>query len=400
MSSRPQRLRLLLYLEWSLLACIAIGESVQGFSLLPRWPLLNGLGLLLFGLLGLRLPQRKHTQLLYVSLEVCLLLVTSLLGGLRLIGLWFVVIVIRNSQFLHRPYRLGVTVLAFGFYAALQFHRRNTLEGLSWSNLNQDQLQRLWIVGMLVYGLSLFILQVLVDTLLAEYNNRHQLSIANSQIREYASQIETLATSQERNRIAQDIHDALGHSLTALNIHLEAVEKLWPIDSAQAHALLKEAQQLATLALEDVRLSVSALRSDPLADLSLAEAIESLLEEIRRTQTVEIQTDIVINKIISSSVKIAVYRIMQEAFTNILKHADATIITLKVQNDMQLKVLIQDNGKGFEAGQNTTGFGLQSMQERAYALNGGFEIMTSPGRGCKILISIPLENKLHRLDSV
>ena len=280
----------------------------------------------------------------------------------------------------------------------LQFHRRSVLSHILWINLPQEELQKLWIGGMLSYGLILVLLQILLDSLLSEYHNRHQLSVANSKIRQYASQIEELATSQERNRIAQDIHDALGHSLTALTVHLEAVDKLWPVNPIQAQDLLKEARQLASTALQDVRQSVSALRSDPLANQSLAEAIDSLLEEIRRTQTIEILTDIAIRQMIPSPIKIAVYRIMQEALTNILKHSEASILELKVTAETHLHVCIQDNGKGFALSQNTTGFGLQSMKERALALNGSFDIITAPNQGCTIQLSFPLENAPSYLD--
>ena len=390
MSAHPQRLRLLLYLEWVLLAVITCGELVRGLNILPRLPILNGIGLMIFALMGLHLPQRQGAKLLYILIEIGLLLVTSLVGGLRLIGLWFVIMVIRNSQFLQRPYRIGVMLLAFTVFVALQVQRRHTLNHLLWLDLIPEQMPRLWLGWMLMYGLILVFLQLLVDTLLSEYDHRHRLSLANEQIRQYAAQVEVLATTQERNRIARDIHDALGHSLTALAVHLEAVHKLWPVDPAQARTLLSEAQELAQTALKDVRQSVATLRSPPLATQSLTEAIATLLQDLNRTHRFRITSDLAINSPVPPAVKTAVYRILQEALTNIVKHSGATSVTLKIQTQDMLQVLIQDNGVGFDLGQNASGFGLHSMRERALALNGSFAIDTAPNQGCQICLSFPL----------
>ena len=312
--------------------------------------------------------------------------------------LGFIIIVIRNSQFLRRPYRLGVTAATFGMFVALQYHRSHALSSLLWDTVPPENIQRFWFTGMLAYGIGLIILQLLIDTLLAEYYNRHQLSLANQRIRDYASKIEELATSQERNRIAQEIHDALGHSLTALTVHLEAVNKLWTVDPTQARELFEEAQKLAGHALQDVRSSVSTMRNDPLIDQSLSEALESLLDEIRRTHTVEINSQISLEQPIPPTLKITVYRIMQEALTNILKHGEASHISLIAQSNRELKIMIQDNGRGFDVEQNTTGFGLQSMQERTRAQQGQIQIMTAPGEGCQIQLSFPLDSELSSLN--
>ena len=343
--------------------------------------------------MGLRLPQRRGGKLLYILLEVSLLLVTSLMGGLRLIGLWFVILMIRNCQFLARCNRLGVTMVAFGVLVALQIQRRQILDDslLQWiSSVNLERLVLAWI---LAYGFLLVFLQLLIDTLLSEYRNRQRLSKANLQIRQYAAQIEEMATAQERNRIAQEIHDALGHSLTALNVHLEAVTKLWQIDPVEANLLLSEAQQLARVALTDVRQSVSSLRSDPLTGLSLKDAIATLLKDVERTGQIQIQTDLSLDFPLSTELKTAIYRILQEALTNIIKHASATIVQLEIQAQGQLQVTLQDNGIGFDQNQNTTGFGLHSMLERTLAQGGKFGLVTAPGQGCQITLSFPLDNR-------
>jgi signal transduction histidine kinase len=107
-----------------------------------------------------------------------------------------------------------------------------------------------------------------------------ELAVANAQLREYTLRIEELATVQERNRIARDIHDSVGHALTVLNLHLEAALKLWQTDPESATEFLTEAKQLGSHALKEVRQSISTLRVDPLVGLSLPDAIADLVEDV------------------------------------------------------------------------------------------------------------------------
>jgi signal transduction histidine kinase len=93
----------------------------------------------------------------------------------------------------------------------------------------------------------------------------------------------------------------------------------------------------------------------------------------------------------SAEVKTAVYRIVQEALTNICKHSDATQVTLQLQTiHRHLHLQIEDNGRGFNLEQNTTGFGLQGMQERTVALGGHFKLASEIGKGCRVTVDIPL----------
>ena len=372
---------------------MAYGEVAQLPSIMTRRPLINGCGLAVFALMGLRLPQCRVSKLLYILLQITLQLVTASWGGLRFIGPWFMVLVIRNCQFLERRHHLAVTLIDFGVFFALQVQRRRALNGSPLLPILRSipiKVGYLLLCWVLAYSLFLIFLQLLIDSLLSESRSRQRLGEANAQIRQYAAQVEELATVQERNRIARDIHDALGHSLTALNVHLEAVTKLWSVDAVEARFLLSEAQQLAQTALTDVRQSVSSLRSDPLAEVDLKDAIASLLTDFKRTHPIQIVTDLTMKRPIPTELKIAVYRVIQEALTNIVKHAEATIVTLTVQAQEDLLVTLQDNGIGFDLSQNTTGFGLQSMCERTYAQAGEFDMVTAPGKGCQITLSFPL----------
>jgi len=211
------------------------------------------------------------------------------------------------------------------------------------------------------------------------------------QLRQYALQIEDIATLQERNRIAREIHDSLGHSLTVFNLHLEAALRLLDSEPTEAKELLREAKQLGSVALQEVRQSVRALRADPLQGKSLEVAIAGLIEDFYRSTSLLPRVEIEILSSPSPEIKTAVYRIIQEALTNICKYAEATTVTISAIADRgELRLEIADNGKGFDPAENTTGFGLAGMRERTLALGGEFAIASAVGQGCQVMANIPL----------
>lgn len=390
-------IRFLLYLEWILLFIIALSE-VSPFPLfrLPRFPLLNFVCLTLFGVMGVFLPKGKLlNKVTYTSVEIGLILLASVVGGLRLFALLYIILVIRNCLIFERQSRLIVTGLTFTLFLITQIYR---LENLTipevWTVSERPGLLLLIAV---LFVLVLIFLQLLVDAVLSERQSREKLTIANdqlesanAQLRQYALRIEDIATLQERNRIAREIHDSLGHSLTVLNLHLEAALKLWNSDLDEATEFLTEAKQLGSSALDDVRQSVFALRSDPLEGQTLEEAIASLTDNFRRSTGVYPKSNIDISSQIPTEFKTAIYRIVQEALTNICKYAAATDVEIEIQTKTDLQLMVADNGRGFNLNQNSTGFGLQGMRERTKALGGNFKVVTSPGSGCKIIANFSL----------
>jgi signal transduction histidine kinase len=230
-----------------------------------------------------------------------------------------------------------------------------------------------------------------MNTVISERKSREELAIANEKLRQYARQIEHQATLEERNRIAREIHDSLGHSLTALNLQLETALKLSQSNPAKSQTFLARAKELGSQALQDVRNSVSAMRYHPLQEQSLQQAIALLAEDFHRDNGVYPICQINIEYPLSSEISTAIYRITQESLTNITKYAQATIVKLELTTTKEsLRLKINDNGRGFNLHQNTTGFGLQSMRDRTLALGGVLNINTSPGSGCKITVEIRL----------
>jgi two-component system, sensor histidine kinase and response regulator len=222
-----------------------------------------------------------------------------------------------------------------------------------------------------------------------------ELRRALEQERALNQRIEELATLEERNRIARDIHDSLGHLLVGLNVQMETAIALWQDNPERAYKFLTKAKQLGSDALQATRESVSGLRIDPLQGCSLKAAIEHLAQEFYRTTGIQPICQIHLPHPLSSRISTVIYRIVQEGLTNICKHAHPSIVTLHIRcTDTRLLLSLQDNGDGFQLDANRSGFGLQGMQERITALQGTLEIASELGKGCCISASLPLEFKI------
>ena len=217
------------------------------------------------------------------------------------------------------------------------------------------------------------------------------LETANKQLREYALQAGELATIRERNRLAREIHDGLGHYLTAIHMQLQAARAVYTTSPDQSLKNLETAQNLTSDALEDVRQSVAALRS-PSSDesLPLEEQIQKLVDA-RQTDGVSITFDSLGDVCpLPYQVEQTLFRAVQEGLNNAGKHSNATAITIKLDytHISVINLVISDNGVGCDT--YTTGFGLLGLQERLNLLQGEVKISTSPGAGFTLDITVPI----------
>lgn len=216
-----------------------------------------------------------------------------------------------------------------------------------------------------------------------------ELSNANRQLREYAMQAEELATVRERNRLAREIHDSLGHYLTAVNIQIEAARAVLAQDAVRALDALSKAQTLTKEGLSEVRRSVAALRASPIENRSLAEAIEALAGECRAAG---IPIELIIKgepRPLSPQVELALYRAAQEGLTNVRKHARASRaeVRLDYTDAARVRLTVQDNGIGSDELEG--GFGLMGVRERVQLLGGQMTIRSAVGRGLTLDIELP-----------
>ncbi|MGH8000134.1 MAG: sensor histidine kinase [Brasilonema sp.] len=221
-----------------------------------------------------------------------------------------------------------------------------------------------------------------------------ELSSVYEQLNQCALQIEDIARAKERQRIARDLHDSLGQTLTALNIQLQTALKLWRIDPISAKLFLTQAQRLGTNAIKEVRQSVCSLRVMTNTEKPLEQLISSLVEDFQQVTGLSISTCINLSAALPQEVITTIYRIVQEALTNICKHAAATVVKIQIKTiPGRVQLVITDNGKGFRGNASPKGFGLKGMAERVAALNGQLDIESQPAKGCRLEVELPLQQE-------
>lgn len=210
---------------------------------------------------------------------------------------------------------------------------------------------------------------------------------ARLQAERLSKEVEDLATELERTRIAQEIHDSLGHTLTSLNIQLEVARKFADRDQKRSADALEVAKQLAGQSLTDVRTAIQSIRHP---DFDLKEAVNSLAKQIRQTQTLDVSVDINAPDI-SSAIGYQLFRIIQECLTNVMKHAEASKVHVLLKHDgKKIELRVSDNGKGLATQGKSQGFGIRGMQERVESMHGTVEIQSQPGQGTSLQVVIPI----------
>jgi signal transduction histidine kinase len=199
-------------------------------------------------------------------------------------------------------------------------------------------------------------------------------------------QVETLAIDLERNRIARDIHDTLGHSLTSLDVQIELAQRLQATEPDRAQQSIDLAKKLSSQALDNVRQALGTMKR---SNFDLTEAIVALAEH---NQPFQIHVDVKF-PILSLQSSYQLYCIVQESLTNIQKHAQADRVTITGSIISDGTILeICDNGKGFSLDRPHSGFGLRNMKERVQCLGGNFNLDSEVGQGTQIKIFVPVSS--------
>jgi len=218
-----------------------------------------------------------------------------------------------------------------------------------------------------------------------------ELSEANRRLREDAIQAEELSATRERNRIAREIHDSLGHFLTVANMQLEAARALETTDPVQARGAVGKAQAFIQEGLADIRRSVAALRSGPLDNKPLAAAVQELVN-LANAESPEADFAVLgTPRKLAPPVELSLYRAVQEGLTNARKHAHAQHLHVRLdfENPQAVTLLVEDDGVGLAAGQVRVGFGLRGLRERAQLLGGRLEVQTAPSAGFRLRFEVP-----------
>jgi two-component system NarL family sensor kinase len=220
------------------------------------------------------------------------------------------------------------------------------------------------------------------------------LSIAVERARLFASSLR-LGAADERNRLAREIHDTLAQGLSATALQLETADAL--LESNAPHdkiaPIIGQALALTRANLEEARRSVLDLRSAPLQGRTLGEALSALAETqpvVDSTLRVRVHTRGK-NRPLPVRIETGLYRVAQEAVTNIIKHADARHASLQlVLLPDRVSLVIEDDGRGFDAANIREGcYGLIGMNERAKLMGGSLTVRSSPGAGTHLEVVVP-----------
>lgn len=206
------------------------------------------------------------------------------------------------------------------------------------------------------------------------------------------------AQEEERKRISRELHDETGQALTALMVGLKAVRDLCPDPAIRARAT--ELRDLAAQTLDEVHNLALELRPSALDDLGLTAALDRYVADY--SARYQINVDFAVRGIESNRlpapIEIALYRIIQESLTNVVRHADATIASVLIEiREDHVIAIVEDNGRGFDPSAkdgNRNKLGLYGMQERVKLLGGNFTIESTPGSGTSIFIDFPLNEEL------
>ena len=229
---------------------------------------------------------------------------------------------------------------------------------------------------MVCLNILLFVLyMILLFTSQKNENERirklnEQLNQANDQLRDYAVNMERMTQMRERNRLAREIHDTLGHTLTGIIMGADAGLALFDVAPEESKKRIQVLAQSARDGLTDVRRSIKALRPDALEHSTLAQALEGLVENFRLTTSARIDYFQEAEELkLDADEEDALYRVVQEGLTNAVRHGHSDRIEIRITRDEDvLTVRIRDNGTG--CGKLEEGFGLRHMRERLEMLGG------------------------------
>jgi PAS domain S-box-containing protein len=196
---------------------------------------------------------------------------------------------------------------------------------------------------------------------------------------------------EERKRLSRNLHDGIGQNLYS---HLITINRLL---SEMDHPLLEQMQNEAAQLIEEIRDISWELRPSVLDDLGLVPAIRSFLSRFSENYHIDVYFECVLNRRLDIAIELTIYRIIQEALTNIRKYAEVSNAAVTIREmDEVVRVMIEDKGRGFELDSESRGVGLFSMDERARAVGGELTINSTPGKGTRIILEVPSAPKAKK----
>jgi signal transduction histidine kinase len=236
-----------------------------------------------------------------------------------------------------------------------------------------------------------FIGNMISNLMTVQRAQHYGLVEANQRLAQYASTVEQLTISRERNRMARELHDVLAHTMSGVAVELEGVRATMRVDISQAETLLGQALRAVRDGLNETRRALQALRASPLEDLGLGLAIQNLAETI--AGPAELQIEVQVEKDLPDyplEAQQTFYRVAQETLTNVVNHAQASKVQVCLARQGRgLKLLIRDDGIGFDE-KNVDlhqKYGLLGIRERVEMIHGRLSITSQVGMGTEMALS-------------
>lgn len=274
-------------------------------------------------------------------------------------------------------FSLATAVLEFGLILFNPFDFRNIF---------------VFIFVAIVRTISFIAVGIFINALVTRSRLQQQsLREANANLTHYASTLEQLTVSRERNRLARELHDTVAHTLTALSLSLETAKAYFDVDIAQTRDLVDRSIEATRKGVDETRRALKALRSSDLEDLGLRLAIKKITESAASRFSLDLELDLQDPlPYLSPDVEQTIFRITQEAIENITKHSKAKKINISLLNNGHTILTIEDDGVGFDIKSKIPigHFGLIGMKERAEISGGNLKIESQKNKGTKVILII------------
>ena len=222
-----------------------------------------------------------------------------------------------------------------------------------------------------------------------------ELHDTHMQLTRYSKGVRQLAVSEERNRVAREMHDSLGHSLTVAVVQLEGAEKLIPKDPDRAAGIINDMRAQLKNALGELRATLAQLRADDPDEVvgNLSMALTELKNNFAQATSLDIQLELPDHMPeLDAEQRLALYRAAQEGLTNVQRHSEATaaLVSLKAQQE-EMVLTVADNGKGYPAEISDGRFGIRGLEERADFFGGRLTRKNRQSGGAQLQFLMPFE---------
>jgi signal transduction histidine kinase len=220
--------------------------------------------------------------------------------------------------------------------------------------------------------------------------NQAATTMVNAELYEHA---QALAALRERQRLAQELHDAVNQSLFSAGLIAEVLPRLWERDIQEGRRSLEDLRRLTRGALAEMRMLLVELRPTALTDSELGDLLHLLGNALTGRANIPVAVSVAGQGALPAEVQVAFYRLCQEGLNNIAKHAEATHVVIRLHYNAEaatVELNVRDDGRGFDPEHVSSGhYGLSMMRERAETVGAMLSVTSQPGRGTDITVRWP-----------